>query len=172
MSCNFSHRFFVTAVIYVIFRVYVAKKITLTLTLTLTRGEYKPCWNTNVVCFLTHILFITIWKRKRGQPALCVYLHQNSNFFYPLRIKHVGSRKWWTGPGCNMLRWVHILFITIWKSKCGQPAPRVYLHQNSIIVYPLRINHVVSRKCWTGPGCNMLRWVTPTSRIKWVVLIV
>ena len=34
MSCNFSHRFFVTVVIYVIFRVYVAKKITLTLTLT------------------------------------------------------------------------------------------------------------------------------------------
>ena len=33
MSCNFSHRFFVTVVIYVIFRVYVAKKITLTLTL-------------------------------------------------------------------------------------------------------------------------------------------
>ena len=31
MSCNFSHRFFVTVVIYVIFRVYVAKKITLTL---------------------------------------------------------------------------------------------------------------------------------------------
>ena len=33
MSCNFSHRFFVTVVIYVIFRVYVAKKIILTLTL-------------------------------------------------------------------------------------------------------------------------------------------
>ena len=37
MSCNFSHRFFVTVVIYVIFRVYVAKKITLTLTLTLAK---------------------------------------------------------------------------------------------------------------------------------------
>ena len=35
MSCNFSHRFFVTVVIYVIFIVYVAKKMTLTLTLTL-----------------------------------------------------------------------------------------------------------------------------------------
>ena len=32
MSCNFSHRIFVTVVIYVILRVYVAKKITHTLT--------------------------------------------------------------------------------------------------------------------------------------------
>ena len=35
MSCNFSYRFFVTVVIYVILRVYVAKKFTLTLTLLL-----------------------------------------------------------------------------------------------------------------------------------------
>ena len=35
MSWNFSHRFFVTVVIYVIFRVYVAKKIPLTLLLLL-----------------------------------------------------------------------------------------------------------------------------------------
>ena len=43
MSCNFSHRFFVTVVIYVIFRVYVTKKITLTLTLTLLKYLQLEC---------------------------------------------------------------------------------------------------------------------------------
>ena len=56
MSCNFSHRFFVTVVIYVIFRVYVAKKITLTLTLTLllslTHEHFDIDPNLNLIGYL------------------------------------------------------------------------------------------------------------------------